>query len=421
MKQEEAKQFYDRARVPRYGLLQTSKRHLFTEFARQGRTDPQFTRDLTTLGTHIARLHTEATTTNKTDAFKQKANELIKHHETTMTRGVNAKDALRRLNRHFKAPTLKEFLKQTAVAAVKEKPTLPAPKSARKPEQKPASAPKQTSKPAQRPRTKEEEKALRAASVSLPRTRSKPGLLRHALGLAVLGGLLYFGGPYAIQQLPKPTKVELKKGAFGRKPVVPIRPFEKPKPPKDSHVVSGAPSGTTVDAEHSPPPNIPVHAPLFEIVKMPGKDWEAKLKAYVKQNKVGVIMENHTIEPGSTSEAAQAQITTASAVGTPDVSTEHNKKGKTLREIEATPEALAREAEYAIADAHKHLRAGNPDIAARHYAKAISMGRRLEGEDLARARRLILLGGKAYNSELKRALDEWHPRLEGASLTPTPQ
>ncbi len=216
MNKSEAKQFYEERRVPRYGFLQTSEGHIFTEFAKQGKTDPQFAQNLAELGNHMARLHKEATTANKTDVFKQKAIELIKHHETTMTKGASAKDALRRLNRHFKAPTLEQFLKQTAVAAVKERPT--------------------SSKP--------ETKVLKAAPVSLPRVSRKPGLLRHALGLTTLGALLAFGVPYAAKQLPHSTTPTLQNQTKTNAPA-PRPPTDPRLKPPDNATKTSKPTSTT--------------------------------------------------------------------------------------------------------------------------------------------------------------------------------
>ncbi len=419
MRREDAKRFYEEKKIPRYGFLQTSKGHLFTEFAKRAKTDSKFASRLMELGSHMARLHKEATTAKKTEAFLSRTGELIRHHERKITSGTDAKEALRSLKTHFEAPTLSHFLKQAAVVAVKEKtkptPSVPtAPKPTRK-ESKPAPDTTKISKPKQRPRTqKEEAVALRAASALLPKKRGKPGLVRHALGALTLGGLLAFGVPFAMNQLPKPTKVELRN--FGKREVVPIHPFVEPKPPKDEYEVSDTPE-TTGEAKLDTTSNRPVHVPLFELVKMPGKNWEEKLGAYVKKNKIAAIMTNYTIEPNSTSGAA-AGITPASPIGTANVETEHEKKGSKPIEIEATEEGLAREAKNAIVDARTQLKSGNPEIAARHYAKAISMGRRLEGADLAAARKLILLAGKAYNADLKRALEEWHPKLESPSPTP---
>ncbi len=228
MNQGDAKQFYEERKIPRYGFLQTRDARLFTEFAKQGKADPQFSEDLTTLGNHIARLHKEAATTNKTDAFKQKAIELIRHHETTMTKGASAKDALRRLNRHFKAPTLKEFLKQTAVAAVKEKAT--------------------SSKP--------EAKALKAASVSLPRMKSKPGLARRALGLTALGALLAFGVPYAAKQLSHSTTPTLQ-SKINASALAPRPPTDTSLKPPDNTAKASKPAAAALTPQSQVKPSPP--------------------------------------------------------------------------------------------------------------------------------------------------------------------
>ncbi len=356
MKVNEAKQFYEEKKIPRYGLLQTSKGHLFTEFARQGKTDPQFSKDLTALGAHIARLHKEATTTDKTDFFKQKVIELVKHHETTMTKGTNAKDALRRLNRHFKAPTLNEFLKQTAIATI-----TPA----------------------------KQEKATPTAA--LPQQRNKPKRLVRAFGALAITASAIAGGLFGMHQAMKTPENQL------------IRPPQiestiyTPQIEVPLFKIVKMPGKTWADKLAAYSSKNGVKASILDYSQEPIEPSEVVLT---------------TATPNNTADLNKPVPTTASASGTTDVSTKYVPKETTNPDIDPTEKALTERAEMAINKARSQWDKGNYDMAALHYTRAIYFGRELTGSDLEHAHALMNIAEPNSSYSIQHAMQDWHRLLQ---------
>lgn len=378
--------YYEKAGIARHGFLRTEERHLYSRFATHGERHPAFTLRLKQMGELMASRHKEAQAAKREDEFKAHVVAGVKKAERNLRKGSSPEKALEHLIAHFKV--------STPLKAEREK--MPGKTT--------------TSTKAQASRGTKPRRfftfgraALLASALAVPLVSI--GIAKVVINRQHNAWLAAKEAKRAkAEKAGNPLPEETKDLSYGKprettdQLLKRAAEFEQQEAKKKAEQ---AERNAAALAKFPAERYIPV--PLFELLREPGKDWDSKVGAYAKRLNGTAEVNGLGVSP-EPEEYRKTSIEDQEEVGAGG-----SYKPKDLA---PTQEALDREAQRHLARAQRLL-STDMFTAARSYAMAINMGHKLEGEDLANARRLVAVIGPEHDgSGLVYALKYWQPRID---------